>query len=465
LAAYAQLAQGFRIVVDHLHTTLPASGPADGSRHEAGFTIRPIDVPRAWPVFRLIRAMRLETLLVLNNNRVYAMFRTQHPDIPQMTDFMAWYEQGNMQSLRDSAAYNAEKMCRELPLVQPGRRVMQCRLIMQYETEGGAPYYADPLPVFENGGYFISKAIRMLRPTADALRAQGLFVDAIFLDIEGGFTFWGLKPEQIQAIFASPKARAYMPPNIASMKPENITWWVDGFDPVKATRWNKWAQAMLTRALRRIFIESNFFNLPRKPGGPPMQPAVFNFNYISPTWPLKEYNGWPVSSQPLIDYRSSCVGFYFTPGGRYNNRTHHYLWNILIDALNYVRSCLSRPDARFWPTILQPGRVNPWLMEQMVAHFARTGLNWSGSRSAYIYFNQFDYLATNADPILVDIMKRHDDPFPRQYLQEIPLDSDRIETMGFVTTYEDFLAQLGLTGNETPTASLPISVQPTRMAA
>lgn len=370
------------------------------------------------------------------------MFDSPASDIVPMPNFMGWYEKNNLRSLRAGAQFYASQVADKLRDIPPGYRVMQARWVLQYEAAMIEPWGADPLPVFENGGLPVGRGLMMYKPLGNLLKQRGLFLDAIYIDFEAGFSFWQLSPEQFRKIFASPKARANMPANIRNLRPEQLIWGEDAFDTAAATRWHRWQTLMIIRAMRRIFIESNLFNLPKKRGGPLVQPSVMNLNYFNPTWRVYDENGWPQSPFSLIDNRSSCCAFSIglSGGGRYINRTHHHDWNAVIDHLNWARSIMNRPDSRLWAIMLQPIRVHPWLMEQLIAHMTRTGVNWAGSRSAYIYFSEREHLRPQSDPIMVDIMKRHDRPFPRlRGLPEIPLDSDRFETAGFVTTYEDFI--------------------------
>lgn len=379
---------------------------------------------------------------MLTYNRLFSLFDSPSSEIVPMPNFMGWYEKNNLRSLRSGAQFYAGQVADKIRELPPGYRVMQARWVLQYEAAMEEPWGADPLPIFESGGVPVGRGIMMYRPLGKLLKDRGLFLDAIYVDFEAGFSFWNLDEAQFRRIFASAKARAQMPPNIRKLRPEQLTWGHPDFNRESGSLWNRWQGVMLTRAIRRIFVESGIFNLPKKRGGPLVQPAVMNFNYYSPTWRVYDHNGWPSVPVPLIDYRTSCPGFYagLGNGGRYVNRTHHLLWNAVIDHLNWTRSIMNRPDSRLWPVLLQPIRVNSWLMEQLVAHMTRTGVNWAGSRSAYVYFSERDYLRPQSDPIMADIMKRHDRPFPRlRGLPEIPLDSDRFETAGFVTTYEDFI--------------------------
>lgn len=406
---------------------------------------------------------------MLKYARLFNLSTSSEADITPMPNFMGWYPKNDLRYLRSAAQFYAGQVAEKVEQLPPGYRVMQARWVLQYEGAMSEPYGADPLPVFENGGFFVGRNIMMYKPLGELLRARGLFLDAIYIDFEAGFSFWNLDLAGFRRIFASAKARANMPPNIRSLRPEQITWGHPEWNLAAGVRWHRWQSLLIIRAMRRIFLETNLYNLPRKPGGPPVQPQVMNFNYISPTWRIYDENGWLQSPFPQVDNRTSCRAFYFSPGGRYVNRSHHYLWNSLIDYCNWTRSILSRADARFWPVILQPLRVNPWLMEQLIAHCTRTGCNWAGSRSAFIYFSEWGHIANQADPIMVDIMRRHDQPFPRQQtLPEIPLDSDRIETAGFVTTYEDFLNNVtpdaingggnGMLDNKHPLRITPYSI-------
>lgn len=315
----------------------------------------------------------------------------------------------------------------------------------------------------------------MIRPFARGLKQRGLFLDGIYSNCEGGFSFWMLNHDQFKRIYKSSKARANLPPALRNLRPEQLTWGNPEFDREKGIIWNRWNQLMLTRAMRRVLVDSGLFALPRKPGGPLVQPPIMNFNWWYASWPIYDPNGWPLHGTPALDYKTSCPGCYFSMGARYGHvRTHHPYWNTLIDQINWIRSAMFRPDGRVWPVILQPKTSNfwqpygislhPWLVEQMVAHFARAGANWK-NRCGYIYFNHQDWLRPESDPILVDIMKRHDYGFDRQRLREIPMDCDEFETAGFVTKYEDFVNEVFDGQLPDQHGAAPMRIMPTMMAA
>jgi hypothetical protein len=373
---------------------------------------------------------------------VYALLPHVSAQIPLMPTINMRHTVGDRLSFADKTAHIRDIMpgwLAQMPANIP--KFVQARWVLLYDNEPVVG--ADPMRLFERGRHDVRRYIQMLRPAARRLRQMGLKIDAVFLDNEGGFHFFR-GPEMMRRIFASARARSKMPPSIRSIPVEKLSWGDQRFDPAAGIAWNRWVQSLDIRAMREIFITSRLFHAVRTPGAAPTPPIVMNFNWMFPGWTIYDYNGWPFPASTPIDGRSSNWGVYFpSTGQRYRNRAHHPLWNVLVDQINYARSVLSTPGASFYPTILQPSRVNHWIFEQMIAHYARTGVNWTASRSAYVYFNEFEHMAAASDPVLLAMLARHDEPFPvLPNLPELEMDCDRIETAGFVTTYEDFIANV-----------------------
>jgi hypothetical protein len=375
----------------------------------------------------------------VKHHRIFGIFPSPAKDITEMPDFMGYHPRGDLKYVKEAGEFYGNRVCEGIANLPPGKRVMQARWIMRYETYCEEPYNADPVAVIENGGYDVSVAKRMMRPLGRMLRERKLFLDGIFVNSEGSFTFFDVTPDQMKAVFASSKARANMPPALRNARPEQVTWWTPEFNRNLGITWNRWQQTLLYKAFRQIFIQSNFFKVPRKVG-PAVNPVVVNFNWASPTWEVMDPNGWPIRSVAAIDYQSSCPGLYFDFGNRYKLRNHHPFWNIMVDHINMARSCLNKSDARFWPTTLQPLRVHPWLFEKTLEHIVKTGATWTSTRSAWIYFAEQEWLRAQSDPLFVEILDKFDKPYPRQMgLPRLEIDCDRIETPGVTTTYEEFL--------------------------
>jgi hypothetical protein len=115
----------------------------------------------------------------------------------------------------------------------------------------------------------------------------------------------------------------------------------------------------------------------------------------------------------------------------------------MVDWINMVRSCMARPGAGVWPIMTWPTYTNAWVFEQMFAHMARTGVNWTTNKCAFIYWREGWTNAAVEDPMFAAIAARHDQAFsPQRNLPAIPMDVDTISTAGFTTTYADFVANV-----------------------
>lgn len=376
---------------------------------------------------------------MLQHARAFALLPCFSDDIPRMVTYTARHEQGVTASIVNAASFNRDVMPYWAARMPAGARVIQARWVLVRETDGG--YGGSLMKMLQRGRYDVGPDVRMLRPVAKELRRQGLTIDAIFTDNEGGWPVFNITHDQMRAIYSSARIRSRMPPAVRSIPVDRLLWSTPTFDYAAAHLWNTWQADLLNQAMRDVFINSRLFHAVRGPGEAPTGPIVNNFNWCNPARTAYDDNGWPFSSVTPIDGVTSNWGQYFGGvGGRYRGRTHDVKWNQLIDFCNIARACLAGPGRRFWPTVVQPIRNNPWLWERMIAHLTRTGVNWTATKSAFVYFNEREDLGPQADPLAAQILARHDQPFPVQRnLPEVPLDSDTLETAGYVTTYAEFL--------------------------
>lgn len=374
---------------------------------------------------------------MLHNN----VFTTETPtnnELTKMPQWWGWYPAANPDWIPDLASQQAWRMANELEALPPGKRVLFPRWMMRYESY--QPYGANPLNLFENGHWKASRMIQFLRPLGRELRQRGIHLDGVWTDNEGGATAWELNPQQLTSILSSPKARSKMPPAVKALTPSMFT---HGSAPYRNAMitFNRYAHLLHCRSMRLVMVDSGVFRTRRGPGQPLVQPPTSNFWISAPTWPCYDYNNWPINSFSL-DGRTSSPSCYLTFGGRHlAGQQHDPRWNALIDQVNLCRSCMRRPGALFWPTLSWPNHVNPWLFEQMIAHYTRTGVNATAGGCGYIYWRDPPVSNGNVeDPLVVQIFNRHDQPFAVQRnLPEIPQDVDTFTTAGFTTRYTDFL--------------------------
>jgi hypothetical protein len=372
-------------------------------------------------------------------NRVFAYSTPTRPDITPMPMFWGYYERGDLRDLDQRAGWQSASVLEQLAAQPPERRVLVLRWMLVYEMHPEAPHNADLLAMLELGRVPVSRAIRILRPTSRALKEQRMRLAGVWCDTEGFLTNWGIPAAVLNAAFRSSKARANMPPRLRAMQPEFLQFGHPRFRQ-SVLEFNRWGFQLTMRALRQIMVEARLFHMP----GDPLSviPPMSNYMVMAPTWPVYDGNGWPWMSQ-MIDGRTSSVPIILPQNGeRYRNRIHDFHWNAFIDLVNRCRSCIARPNALAWPFLVSAAEFgHPWIYEQVIAHMLRTGLNASNGNNI-IWYNPLSVPdRPGQETLMVNILNRHDEAFPVQRgLPEIPLDSDRVETAGYVTTYEDYLA-------------------------
>lgn len=319
-----------------------------------------------------------------------------------------------------------------------GERAVMLWWLLAYELYPSKG--ADPLAIFERGVVPTQKSIAMLRPLSEELKKRRIPIDLIFMDNEGGFGFFEIGQAKIRRIMRSARAKRRMPPEVRALNVNHLQHGHPNF--ANAGRvWTEYANKLKFDAIKKVVTGAGLFDIRPSRRAQPQSPSSVNFWSVKPTWPIYDYNGWELRDTS-IDGRSSGPSCYVgTPGGRYANRVHHWIWNDLINILNQVRSCLAAPGRVVHPVISHPWLCHPWIYEQMIAHMVRTGINWSQNKCAFLYWNAHN--PNLNDPIVADIMQRHDLAYPLQRnLPEIPLDTDQIVTGDYVTTYGQFLANM-----------------------
>lgn len=384
---------------------------------------------------------------MLQHHRLFALQPSTTPGIEAAAIFQANWDRSSPGSIREIAERYSYLMSDLLSAKPVGSRTLYLRRAL-YDELYMYRVRDDVVKVFETNSVNTNDQIRMYRPTARELRRRGITLDGIFLENEGGFQGWDLTVDQFRAIFRSKRAVARMPAAVRrGVRPEFFEAGNPKFFEAMAI-WNQYAFQVACRQLRRVTVESGLFRLPAVPGGPLRQPPTTNFWWQLPTWPAFDQNNWRYISAS-VDGRSSFPQCYMQLGNRYRNFRHDHRWNVFVDHINLTRSCMVRSNAAYWPCITWPRYCNEWLWEQMVAHMARTGVNWANG-NAYWYWKEH-YIGDQQDQKAAEIFGRHDQPFPAQRnLPRVEMDVDVIETAGFRTTYEDFLANVVGPGDVVP---------------
>lgn len=369
------------------------------------------------------------------NNRVFTLQPTPATTFTQAVLWLGWYDPARPQDWATAAASFGEIAANNVAAKPAGQRGVLLRelLVKELYPEHGA----DPVAFFANGGASISRQVEYLRPFGQQLRQRGLALDAIYMENEGGFTHWRLSADVIRQIYLSATAKARMPPAVRALRGEYFNFGHPKYY-IAAALFDAYAQNLWARTIKQTVVDSGIFKIPRTTGGPNVQPPTCLFWQTWPTFTVYDYNGWPQFPFSL-DQKTSCPSCYLTPGQRHY-RTHDARWNCLIDAVNMIRSCMRRPGAVVCPVISRPEWVSSWCFEHMIAHFARTGVNWTGGGCCYWYWKD-EWRPGDSDLAAEQIFNRHDQAWaPIRNLPEIPLDVDSFTTNGFTSTYADFLA-------------------------
>lgn len=361
-----------------------------------------------------------------------------------MADMFCWYPRGDVPTMLSIAQQYKDITPPQLEAMPEGCKVMQIRWLLMYEGYIQR-WNADPVTVFEQGFIPVGRMIRMLRPVAAEIKRRRITLDGIFIDSEAGFSWDNMRAGDMDRIYASPRARAALPPRLRNLRMSDFHWSQPNYKE-HITNFNRYASLLVTRAIRKIVYDTGLFTV-RKPNGERYTPPIARYTGVGPTFPTYDLNGWP-QFNGMIDGKTSCTNFWIYPGNRYAGRVHEPGWNQFIDAVNYARSFLSRPGAKFWPLVNQPSvyHGHTWIFEQMIAHLARTGVNWA-NKNGWIFFNENDAAYPGQPTMLADMLDRHSEAWPvLPGLPEIPMDADVVETAGFRTTYEDYLANAPVGG-------------------
>lgn len=373
--------------------------------------------------------------------RAYAAFPTTDARIPVMVDCFAWYDQSDLRTIRSMGEllrYNVPANLAERP---PGQRVMQLRWLFVQEayvrTHG-----ADALSIFENGGWVpTANTVRLLRPMCNELKRQNIIPDGIFIDTEAGFSIFNLPPEELQRIYASPRARAAMPARIRNLNPATAFHYQTPGYQANINRFNSWTNTFVTKSLRKALIGSGLFTFNTPQGK--RTPAMVRYTSMAPTFPIYDPHGWP-QTNGSIDGKTSNTFIYTNNGARYAFKVHDWRWNLMIDMINWCRSVMRRPGGAYWPLVVHPQifHNSHWYCDQLVAHFARTGVNLSNG-CQWIFWNEHDAYYVGEPTAFANMLDRHNEPWPAlRNLDEIPLDADFIQTAGYTTTYAEFITRM-----------------------
>lgn len=315
--------------------------------------------------------------------------------------------------------------------------------------------HANPRELIDLGGYSAG-LIEYWTEVAEELKLRGVEPDYLIFDQEHGVSFWHVQANQRRSFFGAllDNTRPLSANLPISMRGVTVDQFLDYRSDAAQDAFNDYAQFsqdFRANFLRRIFSEP------------------FNRVY-GRSIPISNY--WDViSSDPIYRYtgrlmEEATVGGISAPvayiddrgdsGSRYSRIQKDQRWNRLIDILSRVRSTAQPGLTTPWIAPPGYGRNGPdtwaradqleeekWLWSVMMEHMLAMGID------TFILWNpspQFNPNAVTLDAWMDDWLAQN----PRvqtpqlRNLDPIPLDANRIETNGVVTTYDEYVQMMGI---------------------
>lgn len=283
------------------------------------------------------------------------------------------------------------------------------------------------------------------------LQQRGAVPDRIVLDIEensGVFAIFkdvpgmaGLQSPRVaifRRVFDDPAVRARLPEELRAFEAGDFAIHTGrGRDAYIA--WNRFAATKDRQAIRDAILAPA-----REAFGRDV--PVSNWEDVNTPRRLVDSGDWPLEGA-LTPHASSPSTYLWLghgePLGEKDRR-----WNQFIRAINVVRGCLATPDQQVLPWVSYPlyggdhlpPLPDPWLWEQLMRHFAASGVE------TYLFWNprptRQDFAAAkrwmDEMEIARGVFTALEVAPPQRDLPEIPFDADVIETGGVRTTYEEF---------------------------
>ncbi|MEO0511383.1 MAG: hypothetical protein AAF108_00590 [Planctomycetota bacterium] len=281
----------------------------------------------------------------------------------------------------------------------------------------------------------------------------GVTVDRLVLDYEGGVSLWQLgsgpqRAERMARVLADRRARARLPAEVLETPAAK-------FASSSAARsayvaFNAWAASYRAEALRELVVA---------PAQAALGDRLLSSNYADtvPSFDVPDLNGWPIPAAMCGTDQSPPL-YLLEMGNRYKGREKQKRWNVFLDHISHVRSCLAglreagRGPESFVPWISRPGYVaferfdGPWfLWTALIVHMLHAGVrrfilwnvdvqkggvNGVGNRVATQRMDDaFDSLSGT-------FLLREAAEVPAE---QVALDADSVTTGPLTTTYEDFL--------------------------
>jgi len=289
----------------------------------------------------------------------------------------------------------------------------------------------------------------------DILKTEGIEPYRVCCDFEEGLFLWNWnevsKHRMLNELYLDKECVALLPIELQDLSPAdyvlghpNRNWAHD--------IWGSWANELRAEAMKQTLYE-------------PQQQAFgedskcTNYSDERASFPIDNWNGRPSLPNNMISNESSPVMYLLNVGGansRYSKLSVqtgiHWRWICFLDMINAIRSNINTGPCVPWISpcgyqILHNKwtRDTTWLDAQLAGHTIVSGVN------EFHYWNpgppsQFP-LASLSESIdaysaIIHEVEEYRKPYQPMWekievsAQNMPLE---IETMGFVTTYEDYM--------------------------
>ncbi len=311
--------------------------------------------------------------------------------------------------------------------------------------------HSDPVDLWRRHGYRAGME-PYWRAVAERLKQRGITPDYIVQDLELGVRYWEVPEEDRTRFFTELFAGRHqvggnLPAVVFSVSVETF---LDRGNPAGHAAREAYEQAavdmrtsIISETMHAPFV--NVFNrvIPHS-----------NYNDMLPSFEVTRYNnhkwypttihGISAPTSYLVDYGANV---------KYRGMQKNARWNHLIATLNTLRSAAANGPVHPWVSAPGYGRHGSntwagvsdfteecWLWEVYMNHILAMGID------TMIMWNPDD---TRWNPSMLQGDRFMDRWFKDKtahhellVLPEIPFDADRIETNGYVTTYQDFLGRV-----------------------
>lgn len=280
-----------------------------------------------------------------------------------------------------------------------------------------------------------------LKTVVSKAASANLKIDFSYFDCETQYHAWGFPNDaELAIILNDPVCRSKMPLSVRTLVPPGgkIPDWGTQASADWYIQFGRYCDTINVGSIKRVMYDSGLIN---------QSSIIVNFNYRQlGSFTVYDHNGWPYALERTLDAdRTSCMPLYLAdvsnPDGTFRCRrppiavNKDPLWVALVEDLNKLRSAVA--NGPFVPVV----QTCDWTYnrgiatELLIAHGLRSGV------TTWDLFNPPECAQKRQEAaIAMCFAKHHRHMSPvRLNLPEMSLDTDRIDTNGFVTTYVDFM--------------------------